>query len=184
MMTIWHKTRAVKLHERPIEEGMLEEQHLPRLLVWPLAFVGAGAVYGVLPDSTDYNATQARVWWLIGTAVLVGLLLSLRLLIEVKEGYLTVGFRPFYRRCIPLAEISRCQSFTFVPPGNEMRYTPMVATLSSVLQEPQTQSVFRVPETHGVQLTMTDGHTWRVSTAHPARLIHAIEHAKARSAAS
>jgi len=177
MRRIWHKTKVVTLHDRALEQGMLEQQRLPRLLAVALGGVASGVFFALLPESSADYALTAQLAWAAGSLAFIGLLISLRLSIEVRNGRLDVYFRPFYRRFIPLNDIIACHEFTAVPQGNSaLHYTTRMAPYSPYLRQ--------VAPTHGVQLTLRDGKNWLVSTAHPQRLLQAIEHARKATVAS
>ena len=185
MQRLWNKARVVRLHERPIESGMLEEQHLPALLVIPLGLVGGAVIAGFILDSTTADRTIVTNATVVGTTAFIALLLYMRTCIEVTPQRVSVVFRPFYKHSVAINDIELCHEFTAMPAGNAPLQGPAIGFGQRVAAPGYTGYRAQwVEATHGVRITLRDGKQWLVNSAHPQRLIHALDHAKREASLS
>lgn len=135
-----------------------EEYRPPRLLTWSVVLIGASAV--VSAGFRELPGAQPGLFALIILgAALSGIILLefIALVIEVSELEVCFSVTPFYRRRMVIADIKHRAVKTYPSPANSnARYS------------------WRPPK-HGVELTMKDGSTFTLMSAHAEKLSAAIE---------
>lgn len=138
-----------------------EESRLPRLLTWPLVFLGAGVIATV--GVGGLHGMQQSLFTLIVLGAVLSVLLLLEfvaLVIEVRQNEVRFSFAPFYNRRIITANIQHWVIRTY-----HMR------------ADPWTRYSWRPPK-YCVELAMRDGSMVTLMSAHPEQLSHAIGEAK------
>lgn len=136
-----------------------EEFRPPRLLTWPLVFLGAGIVGSAVVRELHW--TEQTVFFIVlGAALCAVLLLEfVAVVIEVRETEIRFSVAPLYRRTIIIANIEHSTVKTYHSPGS-----------------PSARS-WRPPK-HCLELTMKDGTIFTITSTNPEQLLTAIETAK------
>ncbi|HEY7404466.1 MAG TPA: hypothetical protein VIB39_13150 [Candidatus Angelobacter sp.] len=141
-----------------------EESRPPRLLTWPLVFLGVGVI--VATNSRELFQSQPALFALYvfaGGLVTVFLLEFVVVAIEVTGTEVRFSISPFYIRRIMVADILH----------DEVRTYPISATA--------TGRSWRPPK-HCIELTMKSGSMVTLFSAHPEKILDAIGRAKEMSA--
>jgi hypothetical protein len=145
--------------ERQVQ--FVERQSWPRFTTWPMITVGGIAVAAFAFDELAWPLRAISQTLAIVSIPLLCLLLEwMGPIVEVVQGIVSYEIWPFYRKEIDLSQMKSCTTRTFHPPGNDVTY--------------RTRGYRRVPETHYVELWLTDGRVIDLTTNHPERLAEAI----------
>lgn len=135
-----------------------EEYIPPRPLTWPLILIGSATVVSTMVRDLPRTHPGIFVLLILGAALAVALLMEfVALVIEVRGAEVTFSITPFYRRRIAVADIRHKAAKTYPSPATS------------------TARFSWRPPRHGVELTMKDGSTFTLMSAHAEKLSAAIE---------
>lgn len=180
MRRVWHKIRKVELKEHA--SGVVEIQRLPLLGTTPLLLAGGVLVFATVREQVDplYLPMAAFAVGIgTGAALLLSVLFAFE--IEVRDGEIIFGARPFYVRRIAIDQVDNWRPVTVRPQWRDIQSGRLWE--SSVIHDGHYSTITKgsslpVPDRHGVDLGLTSGRHIFIGTAHPERLMHAIATAK------
>jgi len=135
----------------------------PRFVTWPLAMIGAGAVASAGREFHDTTIFVLVV--LAGALSTIVLLEFVAVAVVVTQVEVRFGIWPFYQRRMEVADIQHWEVRTYPGPGNDSNRFGHYRG-------------FWIPPNHCVELLMTNGAQFSITSAHPEHLSHAISKAK------
>lgn len=141
-----------------------EESRPPRLLTWPLVFLGSGVVVSASGGRLfETHPGLFALYVFVGAFCTLVVLEFVAVAIEVTETEVRFCIAPFYRRRIAIANIQHWEVKTY-------------------LNAPWASNRSWQPRKHCVELTMKDRSLFTLMSQHPEKLSTAIVTAKETSA--